>query len=98
MKKEMSDWELECALAELEGTDPRNCLISSRGLHFENLLKNKQWETKDKKVLNISEMTSEHIKSCMSMIERSGMVWRDKWYPLLMNELINRDSGQGEQI
>lgn len=52
------------------------------------------WETKDRQVLELSDMTDSHIKNCIAMIEKSielGYPWREDALPYLRAELRDRE-------
>ena len=52
------------------------------------------WETKDGRLMSLSEMTDYHIYNCIAMIEKSieaGTPWREEALPYLRAELRDRE-------
>ena len=52
------------------------------------------WETKDGRLMSLSEMTETHIMNCIAKIERSiraGRPWRAEALPYLRMELSDRN-------
>lgn len=43
--------------------------------HGQTVTNTSQWRTKDGRVLNICDMTTEHIKNCMNMIGEDNVYW-----------------------
>ncbi len=59
------------------------------------------WETKDGQTLELSEMTTSHIKNCIAMIEKSIKAehpWRKEALPYLRAELRDRERAVNAEL
>ena len=57
---------------------------------IESLLKNKQWQIKSGKTLDIKDMETSHIQNCINKIVKSDYQWRGMFYRMLKKELESR--------
>lgn len=60
-------------------------------IDFPHGVNNDEWTTEDGRTLKVTQMTSDHIRNCMKMLERQATEDHfDEFYYVLENELNRR--------